>query len=150
MPVGLPGPAGCMRGSRGQAAVMGILRYAGVGALAGAAGSTALNMATWVDMAVRGRPASSTPEQTAAKLAELAGTEVPGDEETRQNRLSGLGPLFGSGAGVGVGVLFGLLRVAGVRPSGLLGAALTGGAMMAVSDGTMTALGLTDPRSTTR
>jgi hypothetical protein len=125
---------------------MRMLRYAGAGALAGAAGSTALNAATWLDMAVRGRPASSTPEQTAGKLAELVGVEVPGDPETRQHRLSGLGPLLGSGAGVGVGVLFGLLRAVGVRPSGLLGAALTGGAVMAVSDGTMTALGLTDPR----
>ena len=34
------------------------------GAAAGAAGTTALNVVTYLDMAVRGRPASSTPERT--------------------------------------------------------------------------------------
>ena len=37
----------------GTLPAMGILRYAVVGGLAGAAGSTALNAATWLDMAVR-------------------------------------------------------------------------------------------------
>jgi hypothetical protein len=114
--------------------------------LAGAAGSTALNAATWLDMAVRGRPASSTPEQAAERLAGKAGMEVPGDEETRQNRLSGLGPLFGSAAGVGVGVLLGLARSAGWRPPLAVETVVAGAAVMATSDGTMTALGLTDPR----
>lgn len=45
-----------------------------------------------------------------------------------------------------VGALFGLLRAVGVRPSGLLGAVLVGGTAMAVSDVTMTVLGVTDPK----
>jgi hypothetical protein len=125
---------------------MGIMRYAGWGALAGAAGSTALNTATYLDMAVRGRPASSTPEDTAEKLARTAGVEVPGDEETRQNRLSGLGPLLGSVTGVGVGAVFGVLRWAGFALPGPVGAVVVGASVMAASDGTMTALGVTDPR----
>ncbi len=125
---------------------MGIMRYAGWGALAGAAGSTALNTATYLDMAVRGRPASSTPEDTAEKLAAKAGVAVPGDEETRGNRLSGLGPLLGSLTGVGVGVLFGLLRRAGFHLPGPVGAVVAGATVMLASDGTMTALGVTDPR----
>ena len=40
------------------------LQLALLGAAAGAAGTTALNFLTYVDMAVRGRPASSTPEKT--------------------------------------------------------------------------------------
>jgi hypothetical protein len=125
---------------------MGIVRYAGWGALAGAAGTTALNAVTYLDMAVRGRPASSTPEQTAQMVLERAGVAVPGDEETRRNRLSGLGPLFGSATGVGVGVLFGLLRGAGLRLPLRAGALVIGATAMAYSDGSMTALGVTDPR----
>jgi hypothetical protein len=121
-------------------------RYVGVGAAAGAAGSTALNAATYLDMAVRGRPASSTPEQTAEKLAERAGVTVPGEGDQRQNRLSGLGPLFGTAAGVGAGVLLGLARRLGWRPGPVTGSVVAGGLVMLASDGTMTALGVTDPR----
>ena len=41
------------------------------GAAAGAAGSTALNAVTYLDMAGRGRGSSSTPEQTVQALAGL-------------------------------------------------------------------------------
>ena len=34
------------------------------GAAAGAAGTTALNVVTYLDMAIRGRPASDTPERS--------------------------------------------------------------------------------------
>ncbi|MCP9968874.1 hypothetical protein LUX57_29935 [Actinomadura madurae] len=42
------------------------------GLAAGAAGTTALNLVTYLDMAVRGRPASSTPEQSVERLADVA------------------------------------------------------------------------------
>jgi hypothetical protein len=138
--------ARCVRPVAGNPAGMGVGKYVTVGALAGAAGSTALNAATWVDMAVRARPASSTPEQAAERLAEKAGVEVPGDDDQRQNRLSGLGALLGTGAGVGVGTLLGLARGTGWRPGAVVGTVVAGGLAMAASDGTMTALGLTDPR----
>src|SRR3954464_15373311 len=77
------------------------------GAAAGAAASTALNAVTYLDMAVRGRGTSSTPEDTVEKLAEKAHVPIPGEGEKRQNRVQGLGSLTGLAAGVGVGVLAG-------------------------------------------
>ena len=57
------------------------------GAAAGAAGTTALNVVTYLDMALRGRPASSTPANTVEKLAERAHLTVPGEGVTRASRL---------------------------------------------------------------
>src|ERR671926_155446 len=95
------------------------------GAAAGAAGTTALNAVTYLDMAGRGRASSSTPEQTVEALAGKAHGQIPRDRETRQNRVQGLGPLTGLVAGVGIGVLVGLLRAAGFRSQPLVGTALT-------------------------
>ena len=125
---------------------MGIAKYAGWGALAGAAGTTALNAATYLDMAVRGRPASSTPEDSVEAVASRVGVAVPGDERTRPNRLSGLGALSGSATGVGVGVLFGVLRRAGLRLPGPLGAAVVGATAMIAADVPMIGLGVTNPK----
>jgi hypothetical protein len=47
------------------------------GAAAGAVGTTALNTATYLDMVLRARPASSTPQDTVEKLSDKAGVEVP-------------------------------------------------------------------------
>ena len=122
------------------------LHLALLGAAAGAAGTTALNLLTYVDMAVRGRPASSTPETTVERLSEATDVPIPGDEETRENRISGLGPLTGQVAGVGIGGLLGLCRAAGWRPGFGVGTAVaTVGAMVGTS-GPMTVLGVTDPR----
>jgi hypothetical protein len=117
------------------------------GAAAGAAGSTALNAVTYLDMAVRGRGTSSTPEQTVEKLAEKAHVPIPGEGEVRENRVQGLGPLTGLVAGVGVGVLVGLVRAAGFRSHPLLGTALTTGGVLLAANGPMTVLGITDPRA---
>jgi hypothetical protein len=127
-------------------AFMGILRYAGRGALAGAAGTTALNAVTYLDMAVRGRPASSTPEQSVEAMASRAGVDIPGEGETRDNRVAGIGPLFGTATGIGVGVLFGLLRRAGLRLPGPVDAVVVGATAMAASNVSMTRLGVTDPK----
>ena len=122
------------------------LQLALLGAAAGAAGTTALNAVTYVDMAVRGRPSSSTPETTVERLSETTGIPIPGDEDTRQNRVSGLGPLTGLLAGVGVGALLGVARAAGWRRGLAAGtAAATVGALVG-TNGPMTVLGVTDPR----
>ncbi len=115
------------------------------GAAAGAAGTTALNAVTYLDMAVRGRPSSDTPQQAVEKLAEQAGVDVPGEGETRDNRIQGLGPLAGIATGVGIGVAAGLLRPIVGRLPTLIGAPLLGAAAMAGSDLPLTKLGLTDP-----
>jgi hypothetical protein len=116
------------------------------GAGAGAAGTTALNALTYLDMAIRGRPSSETPEQTVEKLAELADVSIPGEGEERENRLAGLGPLTGVVTGVGSGVVLALARLAGWRPSFLVEVATLGLVAFAGSNGPMTALGITDPR----
>ena len=117
------------------------------GAAAGAAGTTALNAVTYLDMAGRGRGSSSTPEQTVEALAEKAHVAIPGEGETRQNRLEGLGPLTGLVAGVGVGVLVGLVRAAGFRARPVTGTALTTLGVLVAANGPMTVLGITDPRT---
>lgn len=117
------------------------------GAAAGAAGTTALNGLTYLDMAVRGRPSSSSPEKTVEELSEVADVPIPGGEETRENRVSGLGPLSGLLAGVGIGALLGATRAAGWRPRlSVSTVAATLGAMVGTS-GPMTVLGVTDPRT---
>jgi hypothetical protein len=117
------------------------------GAAAGAAATTALNAVTYLDMAVRGRAASSTPERTVEKLAETAHVDIPGDEEHRRNRVQGLGPLTGLVAGVGVGVAAGLVRATGFRSSPPVGIGLTTATVLVAANGPMTVLGITDPRS---
>jgi hypothetical protein len=117
------------------------------GAAAGAAGTTALNVVTYLDMAVRGRGTSSTPEDTVEKLAATAHLPIPGEGDTRQNRVQGLGPLLGLAAGIGVGVLGGLARASGYRSAKPVGTALTTLVVLVAANGPMTALGITDPRT---
>ncbi|NDU73793.1 hypothetical protein GWI34_14270 [Actinomadura sp. DSM 109109] len=114
------------------------------GLAAGAAGTTALNMVTYLDMAVRGRPASSTPEKSVEKLADVTGFPL-GEGEKAENRKAGIGPMLGFGTGLGAGLLYGLLAGGRRLPRPAGTAALTGLAM-AGSTAPMTVLGLTDPR----
>ncbi|MGC1212682.1 MAG: hypothetical protein WA890_15600 [Micromonospora sp.] len=115
------------------------------GAIAGAVGSATLNVVSYLDMVVRARPASSTPEETARRLAGVAHVDL-GPEDQAANRRSGLGPLLGYGIGVAAGAAFGLLaarrRIPLPAAAGLLGAGV-----MATTDGSMTVLGVTDPRT---
>ncbi|MFG3093394.1 hypothetical protein [Streptomyces sp. NPDC048202] len=117
------------------------------GAAAGAAGTTALDAATYADMALRGRGASDVPAQAADKLAEDVGLHVGGTGDTRENRLSGLGALSGIGVGVGVGVVVSLAHRVGVRLPWWAGSLVTGVLAMAATDASMTKLGVTDPRT---
>ncbi len=122
-------------------------RQVAAGAAAGAAGTTALNTATYLDMAIRGRATSRAPQDTVEKLSDRVGVDIPGDDDSRQNRVEGLGPLTGLVAGIGVGATLGAVRSTGWRP-GLVasGTLATIGALVA-SNGPMTALGVTDPRT---
>lgn len=110
------------------------------GAAAGAAGTTALNAVTTLDVAVRGRPASDAPEQVVAALADRAGVEVP------RRRLAAFAPLAGTATGVGVGAAAGALRAAGLRMPTAVGGPLLGLAAMLASDGPIAVLGISDPR----
>ena len=46
------------------------------GVAAGAVGTAVLNTLTYLDMAVRGRPSSSVPADTAGKMADLFGVTL--------------------------------------------------------------------------
>jgi hypothetical protein len=117
------------------------------GAAAGAAGTTALNAVTYLDMAVRGRGTSSTPQQTVEAVEERLPVSVPGEGDTRENRISGLGSLSGILTGIGVGAVFGLLRSAGVRLPGSVGGIAIGLTAMAAADLSMARLKVSDPRT---
>jgi|SRR3954447_9865480 hypothetical protein len=117
------------------------------GAAAGAAGTTALNAVTYLDMATRTRPASSTPDETVRKAEELTGVNLGTAQDEAANRRSALGALLGIAAGLGTGAAYGLARPHLPRvPLVVLGV----GAGLAVNLGTtgpMAALGVTDPRT---
>jgi hypothetical protein len=123
-----------------------VARLAG-GALAGAAGTTALNATTFLDMAARGRPASSTPEETVERLLGLVGLEVPGDDEQRKARTTAPGSLLGALAGVSAGVAVGAIRSAGRPRSGAGTFLATAAAGLLVGNAPMTLLRVTDPRT---
>lgn len=114
------------------------------GLIAGAVGTTVLNAVTYVDMAVRGRPASEMPARTVTTGLDLLDVDVPGRGAERQSRETAFGALAGITAGIGVGVASSLCRAAGLRLSPILGPALTGAAAMAAADLPAAALGVTD------
>lgn len=120
------------------------------GAAAGAAGTTALNAATYLDMVLRGRPASTTPEDTVRRTEELANLSLSAegpDSEAAGNRRTGLGALMGIAVGLGTGVVYALvrarLRTAPVAVGGLIAGLLANVGSVAP----MAALGVTDPRT---
>ena len=117
------------------------------GAVAGATGTTALNAVTYLDMAIRGRPASDAPERTVEALLDTARLAVPGTQDRRGSRLSGLGGLSGIAVGVTTGVGFGAARRFGLRPRPVVGAVLIGLTAMMTTDVSMARLRVSDPRT---
>ncbi|HVL51387.1 MAG TPA: hypothetical protein VM754_07825 [Actinomycetota bacterium] len=119
----------------------------GAGLTSGAVGTGALNIATYLDVALRGRPQSPLPAQAAAKLAEKARIDpLTGQSEKAENRRTGAGALMGYATGLTVGACYGLVRPLIRRlPVGLQAAAV-GGLAMAASDVPTTRMGLTDPK----
>lgn len=113
------------------------------GIAAGAIGTSALNLATYLDMAVRGRPASEAPAKTVEKLEEKVGVQVP---PPASNRRQAIGAFLGFVTGLGVGAFYGLVRPS-MRsiPLPVAGAGV-GLLAMAGSDVPMTVLGVSDPK----
>ncbi len=118
----------------------------GRGALAGAVGTLALQVATYTDMLVRGRPASQMPAKAAAKMAGFVGVDLQGDDQATTNRREAVGTLFGYGAGVGVATACAAFVPGVLRRSVVAGGALLGAAAMAGADAPLVGFGLTDPR----
>jgi hypothetical protein len=126
-----------------------VIRRLLLGAAAGAAGTTALNATTYLDMAVRARPASPTPERTVDRMVAIAHAGIPGNEEQRGNRRTALGALTGILTGTAVGAVYVLL--AGRRiPPVWLGAAIVGGLAMLAADAPIALLRVSDPRTWSR
>ncbi|MGY2130172.1 hypothetical protein [Blastococcus sp. SYSU DS0617] len=117
------------------------------GLAAGAAGTVALDAVSYLDMAVRGRPASPVPGQVVDAVAERIGRPVPGRAATRESRRSALAALAGIANGLGVGVLASAVRSYGLRYPPPMGAVLAGAASTAATDLTVAGLGISDPRT---
>lgn len=123
-----------------------------LGAIAGAAGTLALDMVSYADMAVRGRSSSDLPAEVVRRLAIKAGVgalSVPSDQadEKLKNRRNALGALSGYEIGLLIGALYGLASERSPGDRGLLARALIlGAAAMAASDVPATMLDATDPK----
>lgn len=122
----------------------------GRGLAAGAVGTTVLTTVTYLDMAVRGRPASAVPEKVIDALAGAAGRTIAGRGGARDNRRTALGALAGIATGLVVGVGTSAARAGGVRLPAALAAVATGAVAMAASDLPIAGLGVSDPRDWTR
>ena len=129
-----------------------MLRHALKGLLAGAAGTVALDIATYADMALRGRSSSNAPSKMVSILATmmhlpLSPQGVGVQDQTAQNRESGLGALLGYINGLGTGVVYGLLRSQRDDVSLPLAGTLVGLAAMTESDVPLVMLKVSDPKT---
>jgi hypothetical protein len=118
------------------------------GLAAGAAGTTALNAVTYADMVLRARPPSTTPEDSVEQLARRAHVAIPGDGKARENRVSALGALLGSTAGVASGGVAGLVLAKETEAWTTTLLVSTAAALVA-GNAPMTLLGVTNPRQWT-
>jgi hypothetical protein len=127
---------------------MSFVRQICYGAIAGAAATSALNIATYTDIAVRGRAESDVPATMVKNIAEAAGVgALASDDATAQNRRSGIGALMGYADGLGVGVVFGALRPMLRGVPVLLAGVAAGAAAMALTDAVIAKSGASDPRT---
>jgi hypothetical protein len=117
------------------------------GLISGAAGSSALNIVTYLDMAVRGRPESQLPAQDVERLTSLAGVDLGGDEQTAEHRKTALGSLLGYVSGLGIATAYAAAQPLLDGAPVPLRAMLVGAAAMAATDAASAALGVTDPRT---
>ncbi|MGC9670449.1 hypothetical protein ACNTMW_28380 [Planosporangium sp. 12N6] len=114
------------------------------GLIAGAVGTMALDITSYLDMALRGRPSSTTPERTVRRMATSTGVDL-GDGARADNRAAGIGALLGYATGLTVTVAYtGAVREP--LPLPRAAAVLTVAAMLA-SNAPMTILRITDPRT---
>ncbi|MET8331764.1 hypothetical protein [Streptomyces sp. NPDC005181] len=117
------------------------------GAVAGLAGTTALNIAGYADIALRGRPISDTPEITVRSLAAKLRIRIPGDDQILENRIAGLGPLTGYTVGLGMGAALSLAQAAGWPPTKASRYAVASLFALTVTNAPIILLGITDPRT---
>ncbi|MFD6061989.1 hypothetical protein [Rhodococcus wratislaviensis] len=119
------------------------------GIVAGAAGTTMLDAVTYLDMAIRGRPASTVPEKTVESVASALGVAIPGRGDALAARRSAFGALGGIAVGTGLGVAAALTRRAGAHLTPTAGTIGIGLAAMAATDIPIALRGISDPRQWT-
>lgn len=127
-----------------------MLRNVAIGLVAGAAGTAALNITTYLDMLVRARPGSSVPATVAGEMADRAGVEslsVQNEGEEAQNRRSGAGALLGFATGLGIGAGYGALRSRLDSVPVYAGGPSLGVAAIVGSDAPAAAFNVTNPTS---
>jgi hypothetical protein len=121
-----------------------------LGAVAGAAGTMALDMVSYGDMAVRGRQSSDVPAEVVRRLAQKAGNvelSIPSDDASDKTkaRRTALGSLSGYAIGISIGALYGAVARGKWAKNGLLLRTIALGAIaMAASDVPATLLGATN------
>ena len=129
-----------------------MLNAALCGIIAGATGTVALNTSTYIDMAIRGRSSSNAPSKMVDTVAQkihlpLSTQGMSSNDQSAQNRESGLGALLGYVNGLGTGVIYGILRSRFAKIPGPLAAPLVGLTAMAASDVPMVALRASNPKT---
>jgi hypothetical protein len=117
----------------------------GRGLLAGAVGTTLLNAAGYLDMALTDRAASSAPAETTSRALSRIGITP----SKAGNRREAVGAVGGIATGLGIGVVAALARRVGVRLPAPVGATAIGALAMAATDAPMAGLGVSDPRTWT-
>jgi hypothetical protein len=125
-----------------------IARGAVLGVAAGAAGTCALDVATYGDMLVRGRSQSELPSKIAKRLTTRL--HIPlGEGEQKGHaarRREAIGALLGYGTGVAVGAACGIVAARWPRVPTPALALVTGATAMVVADAPAVIAGLTSPR----
>jgi hypothetical protein len=118
------------------------------GLASGALGTTALNMTTYLDMAIRGRPSSSVPAQDVEDVANQMGVDLAagGSDDKAENRKQGLGALLGYVTGLSIGAVYGMVRPLAPDVPAPVAAVAVGLGAMAATDGVTILLGNADPR----
>lgn len=123
------------------------------GAASGAVGTTVLNVVTYGDMLLRGRPSSSVPAKAAGKLANAAGLGALGtvnDAPEAENRRQAAGALLGYVTGVSVGAAYAVALQRSSAGHRFHNGLLLGLIAMAVSDVPIVLTGASDPRTWSR
>lgn len=121
------------------------------GAVAGAAGSAVLDVATYADMAIRGRAPSELPQKMVKEFARRANVS-PFDQPDEQlsdedkHRETAFGALLGYTDGLSTGAMYGAVRPALRDVSWFWAGIALAGLTLLLSEGTATALKQTDPR----
>lgn len=121
------------------------------GALAGAAGSAVLDITTYADMAIRGRPPSELPQKMVKEIAHRAHVspfDKPDEQlsESDKHRETAFGALLGYADGLSVGAAYGAMRPAMRNVSWFWAGVALAVLTMTLSEGSATALKQTDPR----